>query len=353
MALNDEIFSALETIQQKFAHFQFGNKKQLAFLEDLYTLINDGIPANRAIEMMAQASSGINKRVALSIANKIGQGQAMAEGMREWFAVNVVEIIRVGESGGALAQSMKSAINMLSQQGLAMGAFIGAVSYPLFVILIAALVIVYLNSKVFTQFRMIKPENQWPPEGQRLVWIANMITVWWWAVILGVILIVFIFRWFMVNYTGELRPILDRYPPFLFYRRLVAARLLETLGLLVSNGVVFRAAIKVMQLQAKPYTRSHLDEMEHLLSTGKSNIGDVLDTGLVEPQDLMRLRVMAEVKGFEHGLIRMGIRGAEQVTATMKVISKIIGGIFLAIGGLLIISIIQGIYLTGMAMGQT
>ncbi|MBV9576289.1 MAG: hypothetical protein JO149_06665, partial [Gammaproteobacteria bacterium] len=196
-------------------------------------------------------------------------------------------------------------------------------------------------------------EDQWPPEGQRLVFIANMITGWWWAVILSVVLVVVVFRWLMINYVGGLRPLLDRYPPFMFYRRLVTARLLETLGLLVSNGVVFRAAIKVMQLQANPYMRIHLDEMEHLLSTGKSNIGDVLDTGLIEPQDLMRLRVMAEVKGFEHGLIRMGIKGAEQVTATMKTISKIIGGVFLACGGLLIISIIQGIYLTGMAMGQT
>ena len=68
-------------------------------------------------------------------------------------------------------------------------------------------------------------------------------------------------------------------------------------------------------------------------------------------QDLMRLRVMAEVKGFEHGLIRMGVRGSDQATATLKLIARIMGGVFLALGGLLIIVIIQGIYLTGMAMG--
>jgi len=106
-----------------------------------------------------------------------------------------------------------------------------------------------------------------------------------------------------------------------------------------------------MQYQANPYLGSHLSMMEHLLAMGKTNIADVLDTGLVTEPDLMRLRVMAEVKGFEHGLIRMGIRGTEQVTATLKTLSKIIGGIFLSIGGILIIMIIQGVYLTGMAMG--
>jgi hypothetical protein len=92
--------------------------------------------------------------------------------------------------------------------------------------------------------------------------------------------------------------------------------------------------------------------MEGLLARGKSNIADVLDTGLIDSQSLMRLRVMAEVKGFEHGLVRMGIRGTEDATTTLKIISKVIGGIFLAVGGILILMIVRGIFMTGMAMGS-
>ena len=107
-----------------------------------------------------------------------------------------------------------------------------------------------------------------------------------------------------------------------------------------------------MQAQASPYMLSHLAKMEHLLSMGKTNIADVLDTDLIDEADLTRLRVMAEVKGFEHGLIRMGVRGAEQVTLTMKIIARLFGGVLLCIGGPLIILIIQGIYLTGMSMAS-
>ena len=138
-------------------HIRFTNKKQLAFLEDLYLLINDGIPANRAIEMMGQVSAGVSRDVAVSLSQKIAEGQPLAEGMREWFSMNVVEIVRVGESGGALAQTIKSAINMLSQQGVAIGAFVAAVLYPLLVISIACGLIIYLENSVFVQFKMIKP----------------------------------------------------------------------------------------------------------------------------------------------------------------------------------------------------
>lgn len=348
----DELKGTVNKLVMAFKHWQFGNKKQLGFLEDLYTLVNDGIPVNRAIDMMSQVTTGLSREVAISLSQKIGQGQPLADGMKEWFNMNVVEIVRVGEAGGALAQTMKSAINMLSQQGAAIGSFVSALAYPIVVITIACGVIIYLNTSVFSQFRLIKPESEWPEAGQRLVMIANIIQGYWWVVIAAIALISFILARLMANYVGELRPQMDKIPPFTFYRQLVAARLLETLGLLVANGVVFKSALRVMQHQANPYLSSHLVMMEHILSMGKTNIADVLATGLVDDQDLMRLRVMAEVKGFEHGLVRMGVRGAEQSTATLKFIAKVFGGMLLAAGGILILIIIQGIYLTGMAMGS-
>lgn len=341
-----------QRITRTLNYWQFGNKAQLAFLEDLSLLINDGIPANRAIELMSQATQGLSREVALSIANKIAEGQPLAEGMMDWFAPNAVEIIRVGESGGALAQTIQSAINMLSQQEIAMSAFISAVSYPLLVFSIACIVIIYLNNSVLTQFQLIKPMDQWPEAGRRLVSLGSLIKNGWWLAIFMVIAAIIFFRRMLVNFTDEIRSLLDTVPPFSLYRRLVAARVLETLGLLVANGVVFKSAIKIMQYQANPYTLSHLRKMEHLLSMGKTNIADVLDTGLIDANNLMRLRVMAEVKGFEHGLMRMGVRGTQQATATLKLIARMTGGALLVLGGLMIIIIIQGIYMTGMSLGS-
>lgn len=352
MELPISLTESLSSIGQRFMRFQFGSKAQLAFLEDLYLLVNDGIPPNRAIEMMTQVTQGASKMVAESILKKIGEGQPLADGMREWFVPNVIEIIRVGEEGGALAETIKSAINTLGQRSSTMGAFIGAISYPIAVIIMACGIIIYLNNSVFDQFKAIKPIEEWPDAGRQLLAVADIIQGWWWLVILTIAIVIFAMQKILDNYTGELRPILDNFPPFTLYRRFASARLLETLGLLVANGVIFKNALKVMQYQANPYVASHLEMMEHLLSTGKGNIADVLSTGLVDSGDILRLRVMAEVKGFEHGLVRMGVHGGEKSTATLKLISKIFGFALLAVGAGLIIVIIRGIFLTGMAMGS-
>ncbi len=352
MDINIESLREIVTgLYMRFRHFQFGGAAQLAFLEDLHVLINDGIPANRAIEMMAQITTGLTREVALSVAQKISEGQPLAEGMRDWFSINVVEIIRVGEAGGALAETMKSAVNTLNQRSGALGALVTAITYPLLVIMMACGIIVYLDNSVFIQFKVIKPVDQWPQAGRTLINIADFIESWWWLAFVFMIAMIIMLRRVMMSYIGELRPVLDKIFPFSLYRRFVAARFMETLGLLVANGVVFKSAIKVMQYQANPYIASHLIMMEHQLGMGKGNVADVLSTGLIDDTDVLRLRVLAEVKGFEHGLIRMGVRGSEQSANTMKFISRIVGGILLVVGALLIIIIVRGIYFTGMSMG--
>lgn len=352
MSITNNFSDILQTLGSSIKRFQFRGKAQLAFLEDFSLLIQDGIPANRAIEMMAELSTGITRDVALEIAQKISQGQPLAEGMRDWFAVNIVEIIRVGEESGALTDTIKSAVSSLRQRTSTFGALFSAILYPLFIIIMACALIVYLNYSIFPQFREIKPVSQWPSAGQNLVLLSSIIQYWWWILILLIAAIIFVFRTLMNNYVGDLRSTLDTIPPFSLYKRFVASRFLETLGLLITNGVVFKSALKIMSYHATPYLSSHIIMMEHLLGMGRGNVADVLSTGLVSENDILRLRIMAEVKGFEHGLIRMGMYGAEQNVKTMKLIGRIMGGALLILGAMLILMIVQGIYLTGMSMSS-
>ena len=87
-----------------------------------------------------------------------------------------------------------------------MGGFIAVVAYPSFVIMMACGLIIYLNTTVFTQFRVIKPVEQWPDAGKQLVAIANVVEDWWWIVILLVIALIIVMNRLMMNYIGEFRP---------------------------------------------------------------------------------------------------------------------------------------------------
>ena len=83
------------------------------------------------------------------------------------------------------------------------------------------------------QFRYIKPIEEWPPAGQQLVAIAELIQGWWWLTLIIVVGVIVFFRLTLNNYVGEFRPMLDKIPPFSLYRQFAAARLMETMGLLL------------------------------------------------------------------------------------------------------------------------
>lgn len=334
-------------LQHSWQYVQFTRKYQQAFLEDLCSLIKDGVPASQAIETIREITTGITQQVASQISQAIAQGRPLADGMQGWFSRPLVEIIRTGENSGTLITSFESATHLLSQQTNAVVTLLNSITYPLTVLLLALGVTVFIKSTVLTNFAAIKPFSQWPDIGQNLYRLGEIIQDCWWLIIIAITALLVLFTRLLRTLTGDLRATIDKLPLFSLYRDTTAARFMETLGLLISNGVVLKKALSTMQLEADHYLHWHLLMMEFRLSGGSDNIADVLDTHLIRPNDLIRLRVVAKGKGFEHALISLGRQAQERNTKKITMTGKILGMILLLSGAMIAITIIVGIYTVG------
>lgn len=342
----------LDSLVLKFKQMTYGTKEQQAFLEDTYTLIEDGVPANKAIEAVSNLSKDRNSEVASMIMAKIAEGRPIAEGMQGWFSHHIIELIRAGESGGTLGQTMRSAAESLGKKNESVSAILSALTYPLVVLVIGIVVLLYINNSVFTQFKLIKPVNAWPQIGKNMVALADFANNWWWIVLAAGGLVAFVLRKILREYVGEYRQYIDLVPLLSLYKQTTAARFMETLGLLISNGVVFKEALRLMHYQASPYLSYHLLVMEEKLGTGRSNIAEVLDTGMLNTADVVRLQVTAASKGFEHALVRLGKRAADAAVKTVSTASKFVGGILLALGAGLAGFMVLAIYSVGSALSS-
>ncbi len=329
---------------------QFSRKHQQAFLEDLASLIEDGVAASQAIDVIISVSIGITKKVAESISVSIAKGQSLADGMQEWFSHAVVEMIRVGESNGALPQTLRAASTTYTQYASTFNAFLTSVLYPLSVVVLALGMTVFIKNSVLNSFIDIKPLADWPPVGKTLYRIGSTIESAWWLILITVAFLIFIVNNILKNVTGEVRRWIDEIPLLSLYRASLAARFMETLGLLVANGVVVRQALSTMQYDASPYLSWHLLQMEYHLSGGQENMGDVLDTNLISRNDLMRLRVVAKGKGFDQALISLGRQARQRTAKRIERAGKIIGGLFLVIGAVIAMTIVFGIYTVGSSL---
>lgn len=339
-----------QPVLQQFYHLQFTRKHQQAFLEDLAALIEDGVPASQAIDVIISVSGGIIKRVAESVSVSLAKGQSLADGMQFWFSHPVVEVIRVGESNGALPQTLRAAASTYTNYSSTLNSFLASVLYPLSVVVLALIMTVFIKNSVLTSFLDIKPLAQWPAVGKNLYRIGATVQAGWWLILITVGLLTVIVNNILKNVTGEVRAWIDDIPFLSLYRASIAARFMETLGLLLSNGVVIRQALSTLQYDASPYFSWHLLQMEYHLSGGQENIADVLNTNLISHNDLMRLRVVAKGKGFDQALISLGRQARQRTSKRIDMTGKLVGALLLLAGAGIAMTIVFGIYTVGSSL---
>lgn len=325
----------------------FSRVQQRAFLEDLSSLVEEGVPASQAVQTIDQIVTGSLKMVSESILRSISAGEPIAEGMRGWFSNPIVEIIRAGEVGGVLAKTLRAAAESLGEKQSNLSTVLASLAYPLAVVVMGLVVAVFIKHSIFVNFADIKPVSTWPADGQVLYHLATFLESWWWAVLIGIGLVITFITIMLRELTGKTRRWIDGIPLLRLYRDAVAARFMQTVGLLLANGVVFKVALEMMQQSASRYIAWHLFHMEFRLSGGRENLAEVMDTGLINRADILRLKVIAKGGGFEKALLHLGAHATDRKDKAITVASKVTGGVLLALGGVLAAFMVFAIYDVG------
>jgi type II secretory pathway component PulF len=161
------------------------------------------------------------------------------------------------------------------------------------------------------------------------------------------VLVVFTLR----LYTGRWRQLLDHFPFFSSYRKLVAARTMEVMGLMLSNGLSLRDVLRLCQESATPYLRWHLLHMEQRLSSGQESVALVLQTGLLQSHELARLRVIAQGDGFAAAMCRLGQRAHARCQQAMVRSARLASGVLLVSAAGFAALMVLAVYSVGSFVG--
>lgn len=341
------------TLKERLNRLSFTPAKQIAFLEDLATLLDDGVPPYQAVEILAHSAIGVSFDVAQDVLKAISEGKYVADGMYKWFPQYIVEIVRAGEEGGTLAKTLISAEEALTQKSNALNSIFNSLSYPIIVIVAGLIVSVFINHSIFVNFRGILPIDQWPQVSRDVAVFSSFVQDWWFLVLFWILLAIIGISYGLCNYVGRARDFIDNLPILSLYRQFTAARFMQMLGLLIANGVMLKRALKILQHGANPYLAWHLLTMEYRLGGGQENIAEVLDTGLIDKSNLVRLHIIARGKGFEHALQRQGRHLMVTSNKTVHITAKIIGGFLMIVAAALAMFLVYGIYSVGFSVGAT
>lgn len=154
-------------------------------------------------------------------------------------------------------------------------AFINAISYPLFLVMLILLVITGFSIWIIPKYaEMIPPNATLSTPSQVLLAISKYLPIWLPLIVVSVLSLVVFIIWALPN-LNKFRVNLENLPPFNMYRIMTGGAFIFALNSLSKAGYAPQEALNEMRDAVKPYLRHRIDIYLNLMADGK-DLGEVL-----------------------------------------------------------------------------
>jgi len=211
-----------QKVKKKSAGLSLGGGKAInpgdiaLFTRQMSTMMRAGVPLVQAFEIVGE---GVDKpklaTLIREVRGDVAGGNSFAQSIRKhplYFDDLFCNLVDAGEQSGAL-ETMLDRIATYKEKTESLKAKVKkAMTYPISVLLVAVVVSGILLIKVVPQFESVFAGfgAELPAFTQMVIRLSEFTQAWWWAIVLGAMVIFFIFRTAHRNSEG-LRDALDRF----------------------------------------------------------------------------------------------------------------------------------------------
>src|SRR5918993_753614 len=287
----------------------------IAITRDLATLLNAGLPLDRALEMLIGLA--ITPPIAAllqGVRDDVRGGKALSQALdarREVFSRFYVNIVRAGEAGGALGLVLARLAETMERNRELRENVKSALIYPTILIGVAVVSVVILLIYVVPQFQttFAQAGKALPLSTAIVVAVGTFMRDWWWAVLIGAVL-------FALWLRGHLkRPRVRRRwdervlgMPLVgdLVRKVEVARFARTLSTLLANGVTLLSGLSIVkETMGNSVLADALEGVTARLREGKGFGRPLAETGLYPRLATQMILVGEESGRLEEMLVRV------------------------------------------------
>ena len=210
------------------------------------------------------------------------------------------------------------------------GAVIGAVAYPLLLLVLVFAIIIMVGVYLVPPLSEVAGEGVvWQGTAASLIWLSNLAGRYWMVFSVFFVAIVFLVWWSLPVWSGRLRAVFDKLPPWSIYKIKISVGWMMSLSAMVASGVTIPDAMRMLADNSNRYLRCILDETLQYIANG-DNLGDALqNTGMDFPnQELIGdLSVYADMNDFDKNLSQIAndylensVKKIESVSDTLNTV---------------------------------
>jgi general secretion pathway protein F len=325
----------------------------LLFSRELLSLLEAGITIVEAIETLAEKEPRAEvRRVLDAIVAGLRDGRSFSstlEDQSRHFPALYVATVRASERTSSLGEALGRYVAYATQLDVLRGRLVSAAIYPVLLIAVSSLVIVFLMAYVVPRFSHIYEDM-----GSELPWMSRVLVVWgnalehYWPVMAGVLAMAAIVL--LQGGARALSRVLGRLVwrlPAVGERMRVyqLARLYRTLGMLSRGGIAIVPALDMVTGLLSVTLQARLLAARRMVSEGQA-LSDALErSGLTTAVANRMLRVGERAGNIGEMMERVAVFHDEEMARWADWATRLIGPVLMLLMGLLIGGIVVLMYL--------
>jgi general secretion pathway protein F len=347
------------TLRAALSHKRKPKMQELAtFTQQLANLLHSGMPLTVALNSMTHLETkGISADVSKELRQDVMEGRSLSDAMAKQpriYSDLYVNMVRAGESSGALVEVLRRMADHFEKFAQVQAKFSGALIYPAFVGVIGVGIMFFFMTYMLPKFMTIFEGMNVPLPflTQVLISISHIFAKYWWAMILGIALLLVLFKRFQSTEQGKRK--LDSWkmnaPIFGKVVKLnLFGQFARTLSTLLENGVPVLTALKITeQIIPNRILKEAIAKTREEVTDGKT-IAQPLARGKVFPQLMVDLVKIGEETGDVPGALKNVADTYENELAIgLRVLTNMIEPVMIivmALGvGFLLVSVLSAMF---------
>ncbi len=336
----------------------FGGAMLVQFTQQLATLLGAGQPLDRALGILLEAPEDArSRRVIADIRDSVRGGAPLSQALERQhglFSRLYVNMVRAGEAGGSLHETLQRLADYLERSQELKGRVINAMIYPAILLLVVGGALLFLLGYVVPQFaQMYESLDVTLPWFTRAVLEIGLLVRQGWIVF--IVLPALALLWmerkrrdaaFRLAFDGWLlkRPVVGP-----LVARLETARLSRTLGTLLRNGVPLLAGLGVARnVLGNRALAADVAQAAEAVKNGAGLSGSLARNGRFPRLALQMIQVGEESGTLEGMLLRTAdtfdVETARSIDRMLAALVPVITLLLASVVGMVIIAVLVPLY---------
>lgn len=332
-------------------------KTLMIFTRQLATLIDSGLPLLRSLTVLGkQEPNPVLKHTINTLADSVQSGSTFSESLAahpKIFNKLYINMVKAGELGGVLEVVLNRLAEYQEKAQKLKNKIVAAMVYPTIVMFIAVAIMAFLMLFIVPKFKTIFDEML---GGQKLPMLTEMVTgfsstfaQYWWAVLLGIILIVVTYK--LIASTKAGRYAIDSFklkmPLFgNVQRKSAISRFSRTLGTLVTSGVPILQALNITRDTAGNVVVSNaIDRVHESVKEGESIVAPLEASKVFPPMVISMVDVGEETGQLPEMLLKIADVYDDEVDNAVAALTSMLEPIMIVMLALVVGTIVLALFL--------